>query len=319
MVPVNGRAESEGVLRLLTISDVRSWEQMPGLLAAWKPDVVVLAGDLVHDGGVDLAPIWKRHPEFQEGLARIHRKFGREPGGRLHGKAPPLSLLRAVDSLKDRLARGTAFDELYRKYHVGGFYRFLGRAGRQCPVLVVQGNHDENEDYSLERINSIRGCQEISGRRVEIKGTTFLGVSHFIGNRRGRFKELEAANPGGAEVVVAHPPLATTPFHAKLASRLLIKGHYWPGTWMVEGKPTVFTSEVHHSVIELAPDGHPRIGQWLRRKGGFGRFEGDRRAKWFLGLHEHKPWLRPYPFVSVAAPNPKWELPAPATIPMEQA
>jgi Icc-related predicted phosphoesterase len=310
---------AEESLRVLAISDVRSWVQMQSLTEAWKPDVVVLGGDLVHDGGVDLAPIWKRHPEFQEGLARIHRKFGREPGGRMYGKPPPLTLIRAVNSLKDRLYGDAVFEHLYRRHHVEGFYRFLRRAGRWAPVLVIQGNHDENAHYSTERINAIRGCQEISGKRVEVKGTSFLGVSHFIGNRRGRFKELEAAHPGGADVVIAHPPLATTPFHAKLANRLLIKGHYWPGTWMVEGKPTVFTSEVHHSVIELTPNGYPRISQWLRLKGGFGRFEEDRRARWFTQLHTHKPWIRPYPFAAVAPPGPKWELPAPSPIPFDEA
>ena len=296
-VPATG--ECLGALRVLAVSDVRSWVQMPGLLPAWKPDVVVLAGDLVHDGGVDLGPIWAKHAKFQDGLARIQAKFGREPGGRLSGKPPPLTLIRAVARLQDRLRGQPEFEDLYRRHHVAAFYEFLRKAGRQCPVLVVQGNHDESEDYDAERIASTPGCQEISGRATEVKGTTFLGISHYIANRRGRFKELEAEHPNGADVVIAHPPLATTPYHAKLAKRLLIKGHYWPGTYMVEGIPSVFTSEVHHSVVELVPDAHPRISQWVQKAGSFIRFEDSRQARWVGRIYQPVAWLRPYPFVGV--------------------
>src|SRR5262245_3100218 len=70
--------------------------------------------------------------------------------------------------------------EIEHKYDF--LYRFLEHAGRTAKVYVIRGNHEEPNSsvaarfYDPEKIDSIPGCREISGKLVKAGGLRILGL-----------------------------------------------------------------------------------------------------------------------------------------------
>ncbi len=252
-------------MRILAISDVRKWEGYEGLVDKHKPDVVALAGDLTSDGG---AAFWHETYEHIAGFRRVRDAAFKRKGitvsnrdGMRFIEGGTLDDVNAIEERFKKRYRGSpSYTRARRKLHTERFYDFLVYAGRRARVLVVKGDHDDDfpKEYSASRINRIRGCQEISGIVVTVDGTTFLGLGYDQAGYRRPLRQLVEGYTGAADVVIAHPPHENVRLVAALKPRLLIRGHFGYGRYLVEGVPTVFTSG-EHALIELEAAGIPRI------------------------------------------------------------
>lgn len=206
-------------MKLLAFSDVLEWKGYEKLVGRLQPDIVVLAGDLVSDG---LASFWG------DGFAKF---WGNEAEKR-----------RKERNIQRR-----------KKIHVEKFYRFLRYAGARSEVLVVEGDHDSQfeGDYAPGRINRIGGCNEISGKALQTRGLRFLGLGF------GQTRYLKTLRPQIGEykqqvdIVVTHCEQNRMPLLSALQPKLIIRGHFGSGRYLVNGVPSVFTAEAQYTVVEL--------------------------------------------------------------------
>jgi len=275
-------------MRILAISDVHSWDGYERLVDLHGPDVVALAGDLTSDGGAafwrtafEALPAFRR--DKQAALDRLGISVSTEEDGLELISGGSLRDVMSVEGELERRYRDTAaFTRARHKLHTKPFYDFLAYAGRRAHVLVVKGNHDYDfpRDYSRARINRTRGCREISGETVTVDGTTFLGLGYAEAGYRIPLRRLLAQHTGRVDVVIAHPPHQNVRLVAALKPRLLIRGHFATGRYLVDGVPSVFT-DGQHAVIDLLRRGVPRVTMDDTSSESFWRRRYD--------------WLRAYP------------------------
>lgn len=136
--------------------------------------------------------------------------------------------------------------------HGEGFYSFLKRAGKTSKVLVVAGNHDQPPAYNLERISSIPGCEEISGRAVSLQGVRFLGVGYSQAHLIRDLYPLIESHKDKVDVVLSHCEGRRLRELGALRPKLIIQGHFGVGQYTVYGVPTVFTSQARSTVIDIS-------------------------------------------------------------------
>ena len=141
--------------------------------------------------------------------------------------------------------------ETRRKKHVDRFYHFLRHAGHRSKVIVIKGNHDEEfeGDYVPERINRISGCDEISGKTIEIEGLLFLGLGFNDTYYLRILKPIISKFTGKVDVVVMHG------FRIRLVSsmkpRIIIRGGFSFGKYLVHNIPSVFNNVGIYTIVEL--------------------------------------------------------------------
>lgn len=238
---------SAEVTKMLVFSDVEMWKVCEKLVDEFRPDIVILAGDLVWDGGLSFWLEW----------------YGIE-----------------------------------REEHVSGFYGFLEYAGRNSNVLVVKGNHDVDfkGDYSVERINGILGCREISGRIVEVKGLRFLGLGTDELASLRRLKPLIEKFKGKVDVAVMHGPRLQ--LVSQLKPKLIIRGGYGFGKHIADCVPCVFNNHGVVTTVELENGGLPKIIQYRIAN----RIQTFTQLTIILEEYPSVPqrneWIKPYPETS---------------------
>ena len=272
------------MLRILALSDVSRWENQASLVARYHPDVVVLAGDVTSDGA---AGFWRDAfeaiPSYREArqralqargiTTRAHEGYEAIQGGSL------LDVMRIEWEVQSDFRGRREFHDARRRLHTEPFYAFLRQAGRVARVLVVRGDHDDDfdGDYDPERINQTRGCREISGERVTVGGTTFLGLAFRDCERRTRLRAL--AGDEQPDVIVCHPRQRVLQHVAAIGARVIVRGHFGSGQFLVDGIPAAFTAG-GYAIIQLPKRGAPRIQS------------SDRRESL---LTDRYAWLAPYP------------------------
>jgi hypothetical protein len=164
---------------------------------------------------------------------------------------------------------------------VDRFYRFLQRAGSVAQVLVVKGDHDDDfpGDYQPERINAIPGCTEISGKIHTIGGWTFLGLGFVQAGLRRPLRAMITEFRGKAGIVIAHAPQKNVQLLAELKPKLIIRGHFGAGRFLIDGVPVVFTTRTH-AIIELSEQTITEVR--------------CADSRWERALRREYPWLQPY-------------------------
>jgi hypothetical protein len=200
--------------------------------------------------------------------------------------------------LEDRYRRTEAFLKARKKMHVDKFYTFLHYAGKLSKVLVTKGDHDDDfaDDYDTQRINRIPGCREISGKAYSRNRCIFLGLGFEQAGYRRPLRSFVGDFKGRAQVVIAHAPQRNLRLIAEIKPKLLIRGHFGSGQYIVDGAPTVFTSGLNHAVIEIGRTGLPRI----RKFGSISISDqtiGELKRDSFSDRSFRRtwPWLRKYP------------------------
>ena len=292
-------------MRILAFSDVRRWEGYEDLVDEYKPDIVALAGDLTSDG---VAAFWSEAlqlvPEFAKRKSELLRRYGLvEREKHYYAQvAPPERFcdrfFHHLSELEDRYQKTKAFLEARKKIHVDKFYAFLRYAGKVSKVLVTKGDHDDDfaGDYDSSRINRIAGCREISGKAYISNRCMFLGLGFDQAGYRSPLRALIADFKDRVGIVIAHAPQRNVRLIAEMGPKLLVRGHFGSGQYLVDGIPTVFTAGLNHTVIEIVRTGLPRIRQF-----GSTSFsdhtirELKRDSSSVRYLRREYRWLRPFP------------------------
>ena len=305
-------------MKILAFSDVAKWKGYEELVDRIQPDIVALAGDLTaasFESEMQNEAL-KKIPGCKQLLTKYGirkaserlgnaRRFGTMTIGGGHYYSTKrngvLNFLHELDYLtnKHRMGRTlTKFRKRRERTHVNGFYRFLAYAGKRSQVLVVKGNHDDVEEYyAAGRIERINGCREISGKVVKIRGLRYLGVGFEQTNSSKTLKSIIEEWKHKVDVVITHCQQSRMPLVASLEPRLIIRGHFGTGRYLVNGVPSVFTEGVHFTVIELGTEIElPRMRQYV--------ISADRRLvelrdssrRCLVGSEfERYRWLRRYP------------------------
>jgi len=305
-------------MKLLAFSDVVKWEGYEELADRIQPDIIALAGDLTSDG---FAAFWsgmreealKKIPECKQLLVKYGwRKTGKSScphnglwhriGGFDYTPTEPYlhpPLLIELDSLVKKHSRGELLTRFRKRTHVNRFYHFLRYAGRKSKTVVVKGDHDADfkGDYVPERIDGTGGCTEISGKVKKINGFRFLGLgfnqTHYLKKLRPIIDECKDK----VDIVLTHCEQDKMPLLSLLEPKLIVRGHFGSGRYLVNGVPSVFTMGAHHTVVELG-EGIPRIRQYsVKRSGEVMELTKGSCRPWFSKDSEFEiyKWLKPYP------------------------
>jgi len=172
--------------------------------------------------------------------------------------------INVLESLRDKYENTSKFQEIRKKLHVNKFYQFLKYAGKKSKVLIVKGDHDEDfeGDYVLEKINEISGCKEISGKIIDIKGLRFLGLgfneTHYLRVLKPIIEEFKEK----IDVVITHCEQNKIPLISSLKPKIIIRGHFGSGKYLVNDIPAVFTMGVKYTIIEFENKKIPKILQY---------------------------------------------------------
>ncbi len=141
---------------------------------------------------------------------------------------------------------------LFAKEHkLDSFYEFLEYCGKTSQVLVIRGNHEIGDTrYSPEKINSIRGCHEISDcGMVEVKGCSFLGIG-YTGNLLPIVKRFAHTR---IDVIITHCEKSRLNVLTRLKPRLMIHGHAASGSsvYSINHIPAVSTGVLRYAEISF--------------------------------------------------------------------
>ncbi len=291
-------------MKILVFSDVVEWDKQKDLLDEIKPDVVALAGDLTSDG---FASFWKKAvieiPEFQKEKKTLMKKMNitQAANGTYSGSRNSImsDFLDSVQGLIKKYEHTNAFLENRKRMHVDKFYDFLKYAGKKSKVLVVKGDHDSDfeGDYIVRKINEIANCEEISGKITNIAGTTFLGLgfkeSHYL-RTINSFIDLFQSK---VDVVITHCEQKNLPRVSLIKPKLIIRGHFGEGQFLVNDIPAVFTNLMNGTIIELQKEKLPKIIQYVKSRGKKIILEKSLCKPWGSQSSEFKlySWLKPYP------------------------
>lgn len=216
-------------MKILAISDVYRWDDQQKLLEETQPDVALLVGDLTDDGWVAYA---REAIDEYYAVTKQTRPMVYDP-----------EVMVMVIDVDDLYEKNDLFKGIYREKqrgHVDKFYRFLKYAGKKCKVLVVHGNHDLEEYYFPEKIDSIPGCKEISGKTVTVDGIRFLGLGYAETHCLRLLKPIINRLKGQIDVVLFHGE--NLRLISSLEPKLIIRGGYVSGKYSVNGIPSVWNS-----------------------------------------------------------------------------
>jgi len=300
-------------MKILAFSDVTSWKGYEKLVDEIHPDVVTLAGDLTSDG---FASFWNDAvepiPEFQMEKERLLGRFNavekaknfyhytKKKGDKNFNEKWFDELTNALHSLRHNFMDTKEFLENRKKMHVDKFYKFLRYAGKKSEVLVIKGDHDNDfeGDYDSEKINKISGCKEISGKSMQIKEFSFLGLgfneTHYLKILKPEIETFKRK----IDIVITHCEQNRVSLLSKFKPKLIIRGHFGSGKYLVNGIPSVFTAPASmYTVIEISKKDVPKI---LQYRNIFGKIELMKKGScrpWLSDKSEFEmyKWLNPYP------------------------
>lgn len=324
-------------MKILVFSDIIKWEGYEELVDRIKPDVITLAGDLTSDGFASFwgekerligqLPDYQKEKrklekELPKRLSEVQYEYKTDKNSttitiRYKNSKQTIHWLLGQPSQNDiiRLKKEILLDELKEKCkpriekkflefrketHVDLFYKFLKYAGRKSKVLVVKGDHDDDfeKDYIVEKINKISGCKEISGKFVEISGLRFLGLgfneTHYLRILKPLIEEFK----GKVDVVITHCEQNKIPLVSLLKPKIIIRGHFGFGKYLVNDIPSVFTMGVKYTIIEIENKKNPKILQYTVGRGSEIKLLEESSCKpWFSEVSEFEryKWLKPYP------------------------
>ncbi len=276
-----------GGTKLLVISDVPEWTGYVEAVKRHSPELILLVGDVVHDGWVNDRPTWMSIPEYRAFWERYASPVERQAeragdgdsaragltiGGQEFAITHPKGLEGFWDEeeqIKKRLEQTGAFLEAYLGTHVRGFYDFLSEASKLAPVLSVRGDHDsERLGYHVDRIESTSNVHEITGSAVEAGGLRVAGLGFPFNKPITRLKEMAADTGTGMDILACHWEHKHLPrIEEILQPRLIIKGHFGGGLYLLNGTPVVFTEKRHHVVLEVDAEGTCKVDQYQLAKG----------------------------------------------------
>jgi hypothetical protein len=169
----------------------------------------------------------------------------------------------------------------------------LRYAGRRSKVVVVKGDHDDDfeGDYVPEEIDRIDVCREISGKLQQVEGFRFLGLgydqTHYLRTLRPMIDQYKRE----ADVVLTHCEQERLHLLSLFEPRLIVRGHFGTGRYLVNGVPSVFMMGAHYTVVELG-EGIPRIRQYVVETK---ELENGSCSPWLTLHSERYKWLKPYP------------------------
>lgn len=262
-------------MRILAISDVYDWNGYERIFDDFHSDVVLLAGDLTSDG---LAKFWKAAveciPAFQEAVMKQASAMGftvewSEGSTMIQQKRTSTASMNdfvdAYGSLIDKYGNTQEFLENRKRMHVDKFYKFLKHAGETATILVVEGDHDQDfdGDYNAERIERIPNCLEMSGKVEKIHGCRFLGLgyrdTHYLRLLKPAIDEFK----GKVDVVMIHCEQRRISLLSEFKPKLIVRGHFGYGKYLIYGIPSVFTSPpCACSLVEINKNSLPKITQY---------------------------------------------------------
>lgn len=288
-------------MRILAFSDVPKWVGYDELVYKVRPDVVALAGDLTSDG---FAAFWdeaaEQIPEFQSEKKLLMNKFNisQRSNGLYLGRNMS-RFLNELESLRSKYRKTEDFRKIRKKLHVDKFYEFLSVAGKNSHVLVVKGDHDEDfeGDYAPEKIDGISGCNEISGKIAEIEDISFLGLGFEQTHYLTTLKPLLMAVGNKTDIIITHCEQNRMQFLISDKVRLIIRGHFGFGRYLVNGIKSAFTSGVYYTLAEIKNNGSVEIKQYvIRRDGQISELSKGSAKPWFSEVSEYEryKWLKPY-------------------------
>ena len=289
---------------ILIFSDVPAWLGYKKLVSHHKPQIVLLAGDVTSDG---FAKFWKeafeRIPAFRRKRKGLAKGFGVviRASGLFEMKPSTRSekFWDELEALKDQYLDSGEFHAARRALQVAPFFDFLRFAGKTARVFVVKGDHDDDfpDDYDRAQIDCIHGCMEISGKLVEAHGLRFLGLGFNETHYKRSLREYVNRFVDKVDVVVAHSEQSRVPILSELRPRLIVRGHFGFGRFLVSGIPSVLTGGIYYSLVDFGSS--IRIVQYrqpLGTKSRPSKFEGANCRPWRTDRSEFElyPRLKPY-------------------------
>ena len=291
--------------RILIFSDVAAWSGYKKLVSYHKPKVILLVGDLTSDG---FATFWRgafeRIPVFKKRRNKLAQDFGVviRPDGLFEVKASGRweQFSDELDVLEKQYRDSAEFHAARKTLHVRPFLDFLRFAGQTATVFVVKGDHDDDfpGDYDPEQIDRIHGCLEISGKLAEAHGLRFLGLGFKETHYKTTLREFVNGFRDKVDVVVTHCEQSRLPMLSQLQPRLIARGHFVFGRFLVNGIPSVFTGGIYYSLAEVGRS--VSLAQYRQPSGNQSRpskFDGADCRPWRSDRSEFDlySWLKPYP------------------------
>ena len=260
------------VTKILVLSDIHTWKSLDVLVRDMTPDLLLLAGDLVHNGGLEIPD--EAYVKSASGATYLNK---------------------------------TAYKKLLKE-HASAFYDFLELVGGQFPIFIIRGDHDTTErGYAVEKINKISGCTEISGKVVEINGLRILGLGFDETYKLRKLRPLIEDYKGTVDIVVTHCKTGRLPLISSIEPKLIIRGHWGRGRFLVNGIPTLMNNSASMGFIELKDKVISKIIQydiykfWKTRKkkisnecscNSFGLYAFEHPGVSEFDVYK---WLKPYP------------------------
>ncbi len=259
-------------MRILVHSDITRWNGFEERLYQERPDLLILAGDLVWDGFVAVdRELLGRIPSFEEKHEGIVGKYeGRLTAVQrriLSAREPAYHLRRVwlgeeyrsdLRTLENEYRDTPEYHRLRKEFHVDKFYQILQSASRICQaVLVVKGNHDDDfqGDYDVSRINEAGNCHEISGRVIEYQNFTFLGLGYPETHYIRKLREFSIGPK--PDFIVTHSEDKRIKDLVAMGPRIIFRGHFG-GTSMV-GNALLVCPNSTPLLVELTPlEGNPK-------------------------------------------------------------
>jgi Icc-related predicted phosphoesterase len=131
--------------------------------------------------------------------------------------------------------------------HIDLFYKFLENAGKVTDgVYAVKGNHDKyyEKDYDDLRINNIAGCQEISGKLVNLDNYKLLGLGYDETHYLRKLRPLLHEYKGIPEIILTHAEDKRLSLISDFKPKIVFRGHWGSGRYTVNNTefvtPSVF-------------------------------------------------------------------------------
>lgn len=165
------------------------------------------------------------------------------------------------------------------------FYQFLEYCGKKSIVLVIKGNHETRglsesaNRYSPKKINSLRGCQEISDSRlVKTNGLSFLG----IGYPKKLLPIVRRFEKSRVDVIITHCDKSRLKVLTRLAPKLIIHGHAasGPPSYMINQIPIISTGVLRFALIDFEGMKLEVVSQVMKERTAFIR-KGELRKFMF--------------------------------------
>jgi Icc-related predicted phosphoesterase len=287
-------------MKILAFSDISEWKDQEKIIEQTQPDVTVLAGDLTSDGG---SVVWKEAlkamPSYKAEYKVLLNKHDLPNNWRNIELSAEWWRIHNFDIFHEKLellrTKYHRSEEFFRMKppHVKKFYKFLKHAGKKSPVLVVKGNHDDDFDdaYNVEKIEKIKGCHELSGKSLTIRGIRFLGLGYTQSYYLRKLRPLIEEYKKKVDVTIVHCDWSRTPLLSSLEAKLMIRGHSGVGSYLVNNVPSAFIGGSVHALVELKKEKSPIIDLYRTKFDGSIEILKKQRGE----LFKRYEWLKPYP------------------------